>query len=329
MPANTSSNTTMASSSNNFTVDILRTMRKQEDNAYRLPTQHLKELFLATTESKAEEDSSDDDDEDDDDEEGSDLCHYLRWRSQMAEWCYNLAETCEYEEETVEIAMSMVDRYVAADPSITDSPSGFQIAVMTCMYTASKTSETLCLTPEQMGCLSEEKFTEADMEQAERILLAALQWRVNPPTAILFARTLVELVPLLIEEENAAEEIVYLCQEQIKMAVLDPEFLPIKASSIGFGALMNAIQIVLGEDTLSYYYKLFCNSLGLNKAAYKQRSKKIRSKLSDLALGVVYHDSDYDDEEQEDEEDTLWDVSKTPQALHPESPVSVVPRRKA
>lgn len=316
------------------TMNILLAMRNQEENAYHLPVQHLKELAH-----QGVDDTNTPDDVESSSNSGvSSLRSYLRWRGQMAQWCYSIADTCDFENETVEIAMSMLDRYVAAESAtICDSSRTFQLAAMTCLYTASKIHQPQCLALDQMESLSDGKYVAEELEQSEQQVLTAIQWHVNPPTAMAFARHLLELIPL--KRITDKDIVLSFCQDQIKLATIDPELFPVKASLIGFGALMNAIQWVSNMTepgkSLAYFGKLFRKSLvkdDNNATSYEKRIiDKIRSKLSNL---VTLCSSLQDDDSDDSDETTAFDVvDQVPEYVlckspsRPVSPVSVATRK--
>jgi hypothetical protein len=124
---------------------------------------------------------------------------------------------------------------------------------MTYMHISSKTQViryTLCLTPRQIEHLSSGRFTPEQIETTEMGILSALLWRVNPPTAISFVQNLLELVPChrLPEQRDVMLEVV---ETQLELAVSDKyeafRFVNVKASSLGFVALMNYLERVLGR----------------------------------------------------------------------------------
>jgi hypothetical protein len=74
-----------------FKCDTLQAMRKLEESVYHIPTWHaLKELVLKCV--KEEEKKSTN--ELNCSESG--LSFYLKWSSQMSDWCYSIAETFDW-----------------------------------------------------------------------------------------------------------------------------------------------------------------------------------------------------------------------------------------
>lgn len=240
-----------------LTRDNIRVMRKQEDAAYRISNEHLKEI--------------------------ANLGTYLSWRSKMVVWYYSMAIANDFQKETVEMTMSMVDRYVAANTDLAMDPNKYKIASMTCFYTASKINEQECLTPQQISSLGRKHCTPKDIEEVELAMLSAIQWRVNPPTAISFAQKLMELVPL--EKIPDRRSILNTVEKQIELAMTDAELMASGASSIGFASLMTALQCVLGSSRLSYFYHLFSRNIGFESASDKSKLDKLQKRLSSLLVG--------------------------------------------
>jgi hypothetical protein len=295
-----------------LTRDILRAMRKQEENAYRIPTQHLKELVLK--ECAKEEDCG----------ESDLLFSYFRWRGEMSAWCYSIAKQCDFQNGTVEIAISMADRYVAASTDVITDSSNFQIVCVACLYTSTKIHEERCLTSGQMEQLSFGRYPSKEIEEMEMQVLSAIQWRVNPPTAISFARNLLELVPLNnFPDRRLVLEVV---EAQIELAMTNAEFISITASLIGFAALMNGLQCVLGHSRSCYYFHIFAPHLGFDKAACKSKSRKLQTKLSSLVAGTL--NCGYDETAAEASNDKGIEEPCKPSASYPASPASVIIKRK-
>ena len=66
-------------------------------------------------------------------------------RKAMANWCFQVADTLSFSHETVGLAMSFFDRYLSSrrgkSQEALDSRNMFQLAAITCFYTAVKTYE--------------------------------------------------------------------------------------------------------------------------------------------------------------------------------------------
>lgn len=231
------SNTTNMDQS--MTMDTLGAMRRQEASNYRKPTGHLTEGKL--------------------DGYPVDFRLYLEWRRRMIVWNYSIATTCKYEKETVEMAVSIVDRFVAVQTELLTQAHRYQVACMASLYIAAKIQEPQCLAPDQMETLSGGRLRAYNIEDMEREILTAIQWRVNPPTATAFCRTFLDLVPSsMVPDRQTVLDIV---ESHIQVAIVDEYFLSVDASSLGFASLMNALQCVHGDSNLSQFFGYFSKAL--------------------------------------------------------------------
>jgi hypothetical protein len=270
-------------------LEHIRSMRIQEGKSYRIPTEHLESIVMSC-EIEFDEEKKDDACST---MSRSNLSTYLGWRSQMVVWCYSIAETCKFQKETVEIAMSMVDCYVAVrTQQLFEDAFAYQLSCMVCLYIAAKTHEAQCLTPKQLESLSSGRFSAQQIEAMEIRVLSDIQWRVNPPTASAFCRHLLDLVPLHLVRSDKRQKVLDIAESQIELALADESFIPVKASSIAVAALINALQCVVlpsqigSNKWLSSYWFAFSIALGVDRETFLPKLDKMRKSLQSL---VVYN----------------------------------------
>ncbi|CAB9512891.1 diatom-specific cyclin [Seminavis robusta] len=167
-------------------------------------------------------------------------------RSKMAQWCMTLMDACQLSRETVTIAMSYLDRFLATPTGsecIEDS-AAFQLACMTALYSAIKIHEEKAISPEVLSTISRGFYSKQDMEAMEWRMLQALQWRVNVPTPLAFVREYLQMIPSAVLTDACKDQLLTLVKIQTELAVANYSFVTIKPSSIGFAALMNALEVV-------------------------------------------------------------------------------------
>lgn len=75
-------------------------------------------------------------------------------------------------------------------------------------------------------------------------ILEAIQWRMNPPTALSFIKNFLALVPGIIMSKNDRDTVNELAKYQTELAVHEYSFVAIDASIVAFAALMNALETV-------------------------------------------------------------------------------------
>jgi hypothetical protein len=167
-------------------------------------------------------------------------------RFKIAEWCYHVVDVCKFSRETVAIAMSYLDRYISTEtglPALFDRKV-FQLAAMTCLYTAIKIHEPEAMEPRVVSQLSRGAHTEEQVTDMEMEILHAIQWRMNPPTALSFITNFLALVPGVAMSKTDRDTVYELCKYQTELAVHEYRLVATDASTLAFAALMNALETV-------------------------------------------------------------------------------------
>mmetsp|Transcript_21083 Transcript_21083/g.29766 ORF Transcript_21083/g.29766 Transcript_21083/m.29766 type:complete len:325 (+) Transcript_21083:119-1093(+) len=166
-------------------------------------------------------------------------------RYKMADWCFQVVDFCKFNRETVSIAMSFLDRYLSTDVGASkclSSKKEFQLAAMTALYTAVKINEPEAMDPKVIAGLSRGVYTEDQVTDMELSILTALQWRMNPPTALSFVRAFFQLIPKDTLSESVQEAAFELARFQTELAISDYQYCTCKASTIAIAALANAFE---------------------------------------------------------------------------------------
>ena len=135
------------------------------------------------------------------------------WRRKLCEWCYEVVDHFGFDREAVSIALSFLDRAVAARSEGTLTPIAkreFQLLAVTSLYTALKIhGETedaegprRKLRIDAFVELSRGFFQVDVIERMESTILDSLAWRVNPPTCLKFVAAMLRLCPKWTASEN-------------------------------------------------------------------------------------------------------------------------------
>lgn len=128
------------------------------------------------------------------------------WRRKLCEWAYEVVDHFKFDREVVFIALAYLDRFVANWMNDTNTPlpkKEYQLLAVTSIYMAIKIhGETDSIEGPRRKLridaffeLSRKQFDVAIIEKTERVMLEALNWHVNPPTALKFISTLLSLCP--------------------------------------------------------------------------------------------------------------------------------------
>jgi len=175
-------------------------------------------------------------------------------RSVMATWCNEIAECCNYKKETVAIAMNCLDRFMATSSGqeVLLDRNLYQLASMTALYSSVKIHEAEAMDPKMVSRLSRGVHSAVAVEEMESKMLKAIEWRVNPPTAMSFVRMIIqELVPDHLLNPCEKETIIDLTRFQIELTVNEYNFSTCNGSSIAFACMLNAFESCGGSNTIS------------------------------------------------------------------------------
>jgi hypothetical protein len=217
----------LLNSSSDF--DVLVTMRHQEKTRY-----NDKVDFLAEAKNK-----------------GIDVQIDEECRRKMARWCYNVCETYQLSTEVAEVAMNVLDRYLAtlAGKPALKNRCTYQLACMSCLYTAVKTHETKVVDPQMVSTMLRVGYSEKDVIQMESNILTALQYRVHPPTSMSFVRSYLDLItttmmiPSLMDPQHR-QTVMEVSAKQVQEALSLYQFVTVQASMIGYCCLMNSLEVL-------------------------------------------------------------------------------------
>jgi len=174
------------------------------------------------------------------------------WRSQIAEWFFKVADSLSMSREIVAVAVSYLDRYLGTldDPTAALSRRQFQLVCLTCLYVATKLYDHKILPPESVVNLSRGCFTSREVEDMERTLLDALSWRLSPPTPLTFVRHLLLLLPRRTVSRPVRRAVSDVAKYLTELSVIDYAFVGRRASAVGLGAVLAAM------DAATYGFEL-------------------------------------------------------------------------
>jgi hypothetical protein len=164
-------------------------------------------------------------------------------RKLMLKWSYNVVDYFNLNRETAAMAMSYSDRFLQTDhgPEFLRDTDKYQLLCIVSLYVAVKVHETASLTPKVFVTIGHGHYTEDQIENLERVLLNALHWRVNAPTALGFVRLFLGLIPET-ELDSGMKAIAYmLARAQTERAVGDYEMLEVETSKVGFASVQNSM----------------------------------------------------------------------------------------
>ena len=170
----------------------------------------------------------------------------------MATWMNTVCDYCNYNKETVEIALSCLDRFVMSQSSILQDRHVYQLAAMTAFYISIKLNEEEVMDPNTISALSRGVHTSKSIIEMESTILVALQWRVHPPTSMSFVRLIVIQLNNLVSSTSSSsssiitdsmkEIIIEETKTEIETLVNEYDFCTYNASLIAVACLLNSME---------------------------------------------------------------------------------------
>lgn len=168
---------------------------------------------------------------------------FKKQRQRAVKWTMEFAEMQEYEHQTVAIALNYLDRYLYEEFSQLDKKGFFELSAITALYIAAKLNEQIPIPITIAAELSSRTlYTVEEIEASEQKMLEALEWRMNPPSAQIFAHYFVEMLPYFILEEEDKKEFVRSIDAQLKMAPACENLVTVKPSVLAYSAMRNALK---------------------------------------------------------------------------------------
>jgi Cyclin, N-terminal domain/Cyclin, C-terminal domain len=179
-----------------------------------------------------------------------DLVMNRAFRSTMIAWAHHFADFMTMRRETIEFAASFFDRFLhtsSGRDALKDRVT-FQLAFVTSMYMAIKLHEATAMSPRVFSKLSQGSYCIKQIERMERVILNAIQWRVNPPTATAFVREILSLLPQNVLPQELENAVYDLAKVQVELVLGDYRFVTMKKSTVALASIVNALES-LQQDT--------------------------------------------------------------------------------
>lgn len=188
---------------------------------------------------------------------------FVDWRKQMVNWALVVVENFNIDKETLAVAFNLLDRYVAIEKQQAGAPAisreDFQLFAMTSLYIAVKMLEPYPkkISVEGLIVMSRGFYSEQDVVLTEQHILAALKWRINPPSVVCFSRMFLECLDDGASIQ-AVQDLERICARRAEAVVLDHFFVPLKDSIIALACVTHAAQTAgLSHDKLKALAKDF------------------------------------------------------------------------
>jgi len=180
-------------------------------------------------------------------------------RMKIVDWCYDIVDQCQFERETVEIAMNIVDRFVSTNRA---SPSSqvdalhdraqYQLVTLTALYISIKLNERVSFGSKDFAAASRGTYSVEEIEDMEMNILHGLSWRLCPPTSLQVGNQILSLMLPQVEKTTLEQGTWDLIRDEVAFqtenAVRDYYFTTQRPSTIATAAIINAIEQVNDQD---------------------------------------------------------------------------------
>jgi len=166
------------------------------------------------------------------------------FRCEIVSWLFSMVEYLELNNETVSIAMSYVDRFLQTDsgiPALSNRRTFQQVAIAS-FFIAIKLFEPALVDADTMSVCVRGEYTANEIISMETLVLKALQWRVNPPTALAFVHHYLSLCPQEVIPEPVVCALYDAARFQTEIAMKDYFFVAVNRSTIAIASILNAME---------------------------------------------------------------------------------------
>lgn len=231
----------------------------------------------------------------------SELVLAPRHRRKIAEWCLYLAGYVGFRQASVEMAMNCLDRFAStkAGPVILGNKTLFERATLAALYMIIKCNEEDMISPEDIERISRGKHSKEEITAMERVMLMELDWNVNPPSAMSYILSFLEIIQTTEETKALLTEV---ASSQVEFAIQDYSISRKGPFAIAYAAMLNALELVdVDEKSCSRFNSMIAPCV----TASKENQLRLRKDLLDGVPDELIWDesSAHDDEESNSKQD--------------------------
>jgi len=192
----------------------------------------------------------------------------IECREKIVVWLFKVVEFSNFCKETVSIAMSCLDRFLATKEGsyYLYDRRNLQLAGMCCLMLAIKVNESMDVDMTYIDELSKGSYSITELRETEKKILLVLHWRMCPPTPSLFTNYILELFPQDLPQSTLSI-IKDLSELQIEISIKDYSFTSCKPSVIAMASVLNAVDSLqsyiplkslqdLQQDFVDYHFEI-------------------------------------------------------------------------
>lgn len=171
-------------------------------------------------------------------------------RERMCEWCYRVCDSGELPltRDMVAVSFSFLDRFLDLQPVGCDRAS-FKLAVVTSFYIATKILSSKQVSISSLVALGRGTFSFYQVQEMEKVLLSALEWRLNPPTVQISLENFRSLFPKTISP-GIIDAIYQRATFFAELVIYDHCFVSSSRYVLAVACLLNAMEFIEAKQEL-------------------------------------------------------------------------------
>mmetsp|Transcript_24771 Transcript_24771/g.59733 ORF Transcript_24771/g.59733 Transcript_24771/m.59733 type:complete len:315 (+) Transcript_24771:140-1084(+) len=174
-------------------------------------------------------------------------------RLKIVDWCYAIIDQCNFDRETVAIAVDIIDRFlskpsVIARDALADRKK-YQLLAISALYIAIKTNELMAVGSDFFAAMSQGVYSVEDIETMEMSILEGLSWRICTPTSIQMAYCILSIaLPVVDLQESVRGFILDEVRYQTEYSLREYYFATKRPSTVAMAAIFNALDLIGEQD---------------------------------------------------------------------------------
>lgn len=143
--------------------------------------------------------------------------------------------------EVVAISLDLFDRFLATRNNVCNGNTALLVSLTT-LHISIKLHDRKKIKIATLANLSRGQFGVADIEGLEWTVLAALGWKLHPPTQVSFVHHLLQLLPLDVHSNSTLRrDVNELSRYLTELAVCDSYFIDVHNSTVALAAILNVL----------------------------------------------------------------------------------------
>jgi hypothetical protein len=182
-------------------------------------------------------------------------------RQLLVDWCFAIIDVCNFQRETVSIAMNMFDHFLSIQSieSIValQNQSELQLVAVSSLYIATKTNERVAFSSEFLANISRGRYTVQEIEVVEKIILKGLSWRINGPTVLQMAMYILSLMNVSrFLDQDSKDALINEVKHLTAIAVRDYDLFIQRPSTVALTILFRSFQKLAYEERVELFIGL-------------------------------------------------------------------------